>query len=116
MANPQSIAMNAPKAVTAGFQAVTVTPPAPTVRGLRAAYSFDRRRIHGERCIGQSVAGERAVSGAAFTAEGRFCGARAFDGVNDWITVADAPGLDVTGSMTVSACGSNRLRSKAGPR
>ena len=40
-ANPQSIAMNAPKAVTAGFNTVTVTPPAPAVRGLRDASSFD---------------------------------------------------------------------------
>ena len=43
------------------------------------------------------------LSGAAWTTQGRFGGALSFDGVNDWVTIADANDLDVTTGLTVEA-------------
>ncbi len=43
------------------------------------------------------------VSGASWSAAGRFGGALSFDGVNDWVTVADDPSLDLSGALTVEA-------------
>ena len=44
-----------------------------------------------------------AIAGATWTAAGRFGGALAFDGVNDWVTIADAAALDLTTGMTLEA-------------
>jgi PKD repeat protein len=44
-----------------------------------------------------------AVSGAAWTTSGKNGKALDFDGVNDWVTVADSSSLDLTGDMTVEA-------------
>ena len=44
-----------------------------------------------------------SVSGAVWTASGRFGSALSFDGVNDWVTVPDASSLDLTTGMTVEA-------------
>ena len=41
------------------------------------------------------------ISGATWTAAGRFGGALAFDGVNDWVTIPDNPALHLTAGMTV---------------
>ncbi len=43
------------------------------------------------------------LSGAAWTPAGRFGGALSFDGVNDWVTVADAADLDLTTGLTLEA-------------
>jgi hypothetical protein len=43
------------------------------------------------------------ISGATWTAAGRFGGALAFDGVNDWVTIPDNPALHLTTGMTVEA-------------
>ena len=43
-----------------------------------------------------------AISGATRTT-GRFGGALSFDGVDDWVTVADAASLDLTSGMTLEA-------------
>ena len=43
------------------------------------------------------------VSGASWSAAGRFGGALSFDGVNDWVTVPDDPSLDLSGALTVEA-------------
>ena len=43
------------------------------------------------------------MSGAAWTTAGRFGGALNFDGVNDWVTVADSSSLDLTGPLTLQA-------------
>jgi len=48
-------------------------------------------------------ANDGAITGASFAAAGKFASALAFDGVNDWVTVADAASLDLTGSLTVEA-------------
>jgi len=43
------------------------------------------------------------VSGATWSTSGRFNNALSFDGTNDWVTVADAAGLDLTTAMTLEA-------------
>ncbi len=44
-----------------------------------------------------------AISGAAWSAAGKNGKALDFDGVNDWVTVADSASLDLTGAMTIEA-------------
>ena len=70
--------------------------------GLVAAYSFDA----GSGSTLADVSGNGhagVVSGAAWTNAGRYGGALTFDGVDDWVTVADAPALDLSTGMTVEA-------------
>ena len=43
------------------------------------------------------------ISGATWTAQGKFGSALTFDGVNDWVTVNDANDLDFTTAMTLEA-------------
>ena len=82
---------------TASYQA---TPP-PTA-GLVAALGFNEGS--GVSVRDASPAGNGGtVSGAAWTAAGRFGSALSFDGVNDWVTVADAASLDLTSAFTLEA-------------
>ena len=61
------------------------------------------------KALGRSVADTSGnsltgtVSGAAWSTQGKFGNALSFDGVNDWVTVADAPSLDLTTGMTLEA-------------
>ena len=50
------------------------------------------------------------------TTAGRFGGALSFDGVNDWVTVADANSLDLTTGMTLEAWVSPTAIGGAGAR
>jgi hypothetical protein len=43
------------------------------------------------------------ISGATWTSTGKFGAALSFDGIDDWVTVADAAALDLTTSMTLEA-------------
>lgn len=43
------------------------------------------------------------LSGAVWTIQGRFGQALVFDGINDWVTINDAPSLDLTTGMTIEA-------------
>jgi hypothetical protein len=43
------------------------------------------------------------ISGAAWTTAGRFGNGLSFDGVNDWVTIADHARLDLTTGMTLEA-------------
>ena len=43
------------------------------------------------------------ISGAAWSTSGKYGAALSFDGVNDWVTVADANSLDLTTAMTLEA-------------
>ena len=43
------------------------------------------------------------ISGASWSTAGHFGNALSFDGVNDWVTVADAASLDLTSGMTLEA-------------
>src|SRR5262245_34942022 len=43
------------------------------------------------------------ITGAAWTPSGKYGAALSFDGVNDWVTVADANSLDLTTAVTLEA-------------
>jgi hypothetical protein len=43
------------------------------------------------------------INGATRTTAGRYGAALSFDGINDWVTVADAASLDLTNRLTVEA-------------
>ncbi len=70
--------------------------------GPIAAYSFNDDS--GTTATDVSGHGRHGIiSGATWTGAGRFAGALAFDGVNDWVTVPDDPALHLTTGMTVEA-------------
>ena len=88
---------------TSAAVGVTVSNAAPPSPGLVAAYGFEETT--GPAVIdssGQSNAGT-IVSGAARTAAGKIGRAIDFDGVNDYVSVADANSLDLTAGMTLEA-------------
>jgi hypothetical protein len=80
--------------------AVNVNNTAPS--GLVAAWGFEEGAgttttdVSGSNLIG-------TISGASWSAAGRFGNALSFDGVNDWVTVADNNVLDLTTGMTIEA-------------
>ena len=83
--------------ITATFTPVTTGNP-----GLMAAYSFDEGS--GATVIDRSGRGhDGAVFQAVWSTAGRSGGALSFDGVNDWVTVADHADLDLSGGMTLEA-------------
>ena len=72
-----------------------------TTSGLVAAYGFSE--ASGSTVTDASGNGNTGtISGATRTSSGRFGSALTFDGVNNWVTVADAPTLDLT-RMTLEA-------------
>ena len=83
--------------------AITVTVSnAPPSSGLVAAYGFNAGS--GSTAADSSAAGNTgSVSGATWNAGGRYGSALSFDGVNDWVTTADANSLDLTNAMTLEA-------------
>jgi concanavalin A-like lectin/glucanase superfamily protein/fibronectin type III domain protein len=76
---------------------------APTVpEGLVAAYSFDEGS--GATVTDASGNGyEGVISGALWTSAGRFGSALLFDGIDDLVTMADSPSLQLSSGMTLSA-------------
>ena len=60
-----------------------------------------RERSDSRGRLGRGHAG--AISGATWSAAGQNGGALSFDGVNDWVTVADTAALDLTTAMTLEA-------------
>jgi glucose/arabinose dehydrogenase/fibronectin type 3 domain-containing protein len=79
----------------------TVAAPPPS-SGLVAAYSFNAGS--GTTLTDLSGTGNNGtISGATWSTQGRNGGALSFDGVNDLVTVADAPSLDLTTSMSLEA-------------
>jgi hypothetical protein len=79
---------------------IAVTPASST--SLVAAYSFNEGS--GTTLTDRSGRGHTGtVSGATWSTQGRFGGALSFDGVNDWVTVADTAALDLTGALTLEA-------------
>jgi hypothetical protein len=70
--------------------------------GLVAAYGFNEGS--GTTLADSSGNGlHGTISGATWTASGKYGGALSFDGVNDWVTVADNNLLDLTGGLTLMA-------------
>ena len=83
---------------TANYQATT--PPGPS--GLVGAWGFGEGS--GSSVGDASPEGNGGtVSGAAWSAAGRYGSALSFDGVNDWVTVADDASLDLAGAFTLEA-------------
>ncbi|HET6379494.1 MAG TPA: LamG-like jellyroll fold domain-containing protein [candidate division Zixibacteria bacterium] len=81
---------------------VTVANGAGSPGGLVAAYAFEEGS--GTTVLDVSGNGSHgSISGATRTTNGRFGRALAFDGINDWLTVPDAPGLDLSNGMTLAA-------------
>jgi glucose/arabinose dehydrogenase/PKD repeat protein len=92
------VAPSSAQTFTAAFQSSGPPPPA----GLVAGYGFNE----GSGTTSQDVSGNNlsaTVSGAAWTTQGKYGSALSFDGVNDWVTVADANALDLTTGMTLEA-------------
>ncbi len=85
-----------------GFSAqatATVNLAAP---GLVAAYNFNEG--NGTTVTDASGNGNNgAITGATWTPSGRFGGALSFNGTNSWVTVNDAPTLDLTTGLTLEA-------------
>jgi hypothetical protein len=70
--------------------------------GLVAAYSFNEGT--GTATADASGNGHTGtVSGATWAAAGKNGAALSFDGVNDWVTIADTNLLDLTSGMTLEA-------------
>lgn len=69
--------------------------------GLVAAYNFDEGS--GTAVTDRSGLGHGGTIREATWATGKNGGALSFDGVNDWVTIADADDLDLTGAMTLEA-------------
>lgn len=95
-----------PRALTAAEIVADRTDPitdgAAPATGPVASYAFDDGAGTTARdATGRGHTG--TVSGATWLAQGRNGGALSFDGTNDWVTVADAPELDLTGRWTLSA-------------
>jgi hypothetical protein len=74
-------------------------PPGPTPV---AAYSFEN--ASGTTLTDVTGKGHTGtIREAAWTTTGRYGGALRFDGVNDWVTIADAPDLRLTSNLTLEA-------------
>jgi Concanavalin A-like lectin/glucanases superfamily/Chitobiase/beta-hexosaminidase C-terminal domain/Family of unknown function (DUF6298)/Putative collagen-binding domain of a collagenase len=70
--------------------------------GLVAAFGFNE----GTGTTVTDVSGNNnngTISGATWTTQGRYGAALGFDGANDWITINDAPSLDLTTGLTLEA-------------
>jgi hypothetical protein len=81
---------------------VAVTVSNITTSGLVAAYSFNEGS--GTTLVDRTGNGRTGtLSGPTWSSAGKFGGALSFDGVNDWVTVADANALDLTTGMTLEA-------------
>jgi hypothetical protein len=80
---------------------VTVTVTAPMPAGLVAYYAFDESS--GTTVGDLSGAGNSGTMSGATRAPGVRGGALRFDGVNDWVTVADSASLDLSSALTIEA-------------
>ncbi|MGH2797258.1 MAG: LamG-like jellyroll fold domain-containing protein, partial [Thermoleophilaceae bacterium] len=92
------VAPAAPATYTATYEASDATP----VPGLVAAYSFDI----GAGTLVRDASGhgnDGTISGALWSSAGKYGSALSFNGVNSWVTVPDAPSLDLTSGMTLEA-------------
>jgi glucose/arabinose dehydrogenase len=97
-AQSHSIVASSATTYTATYEAGVVTEPP----SLVAAWSFNA--VSGTTAVDVTGNGRTGtVSGATWTTQGKYGNALSFDGVNDWVTVADANALDFTTGMTLAA-------------
>jgi hypothetical protein len=90
----------APATATTYTATFTDAPPLPA--GLVAGYAFEEGSgTTVADAAGRGHAG--TVTGATWVGDGKYGGALSFDGVNDWVTVADANDLDLATTMTLAA-------------
>jgi hypothetical protein len=86
---------------------VTVTvsaPPPPVDADLVLALDFNEGiGLTAFDRSGVANHGALRVDGPLWTAAGKYGGALYFDGVNDWVTVADTASLDLTAVLTIEA-------------
>jgi hypothetical protein len=86
-----------------GKVTVTVTPPSPPQpSGLVLALGFNEGAGSAVTSDASGKGHNGEVREAQFVA-GRFGNALRFDGVNDWVTVADSAALDLSSAMTIEA-------------
>ena len=71
------------------------------VNGLVGAYSFDAGS--GTSAADSSGSANTGTLSGATWAAGKNGNALSFDGVNDWVTIADSASLDLTSGMTLEA-------------
>jgi hypothetical protein len=94
-------------ATTAGATGSPKTIPvtltvSPVASNLVGAWGFDEPSgATATDVSGQGNGG--TISGATRSSAGKFGGALSFDGVNDWVTVADSNSLDATTGVTMEA-------------
>jgi hypothetical protein len=89
------------KQTTSSPVSVTVSNPA-VPPGLVAALAFDEGLgTTTDDASGNGNIG--TISGATWNAAGRSGAALSFDGINDWVTIADSNSLDLTTGMTLEA-------------
>jgi hypothetical protein len=81
---------------------VTVNVTAPADNALVLALGFDENMGVTTAIDGSGRNHHGTISGAE-RVSGKIGGALRFDGINDWVTVADAPALDLSSGMTLEA-------------
>jgi hypothetical protein len=91
-------ASGSPKTVPVSLT-VQQAPPVPS--GLVAAYGFDE--ASGATATDASGSGNPGTISGASRVAGRAGGGLSFDGLDDWVTVADAASLDLGTGMTLEA-------------
>jgi glucose/arabinose dehydrogenase len=80
---------------------LTVGPSTPPPPALVGAWGFDE--ASGGTATDASGRGNAGTLSGPVRTTGRYGGGLSFDGVNDWVTVADASSLDLTTGMTLEA-------------
>ena len=82
--------------------AATRTESVAAASGLVAAYAFDEGA--GSAVVDASGHGNTGTAAnTAWSGAGRFGGALSFDGKDSWVTVPEAPSLDLSNAMTLEA-------------
>ena len=87
-----------PATIPVTFTVSALPPPPP---GLVGAWGFDE--TSGGSALDSSGLGNVGTLSGPVRTTGRYGGGLQFDGVNDWVTVADASSLDLTTGMTLEA-------------
>jgi len=82
---------------------VTVSNQSPARPGLVAAYGFNEAAGTVQVTDASGRGNTGTISGATRTTAGKFGGALSFNGTSAWVTVNDAPSLDLTTGMTIEA-------------